>query len=636
MTLKNSSNKKKNPSGNLKQYHWLALMCFAVYFLCFTLPILMQAMELLQGDGDSGIVTYFFTSSDTLLIPTFFLAFVTAIALFKYLNNKAEVDFFHSLPVKAEAIFLHRFSFGIVTFLLPFLLNYLCSYFVAWGTVFTDLPTFSEILGEALEISLFYSSVYAFACLGTIVTGNTFMAVCSGFGFSLAPTALCFVFYGLCEEFLDFFARGGAQIATTARWTTPFYMVLERGEQEQVYGYLILQALVMTALSFVFFLKRPSENAGNPVAVKPFHFIIKGLGVLCGGSLGGVIFMLTLRANLFHYLLGAFILALILHIAFEMLFEMDIRAGLRNKKHFLLLYGILFVTATVIYFDMTGYDRRQEPLDKISSITWQGVTVESPENVAILHEMISDVVTAERNDEDKVSVGSDVTVKLNNGTSYQREYSNAFLSQEDYLSLVTSTEYLLKSHNYNLTEEELTEMERQMARDDFDQNTISVSYHYNYSGVLSYRTFRVIYDSVLAEIDQLTPEFLAENTPVLCLAYYDHNNYSATKYFPLYHIHTEALEILKPPDPVESAARVDGHRDNFHLQVGSERLRFVELEEAHQKAFLAEMIPVYDYHAQSSAQYTWHNKDLVTLTQYGTLLGYLSPENYEAMMEDLT
>lgn len=57
MISKNLSNNSHRPKGNMKQYHWISLMCFVATFLCTTLPILMEWMDKVQDGRNTHYVT---------------------------------------------------------------------------------------------------------------------------------------------------------------------------------------------------------------------------------------------------------------------------------------------------------------------------------------------------------------------------------------------------------------------------------------------------------------------------------------------------------------------------------------------------------------------------------------------------
>lgn len=557
----------------------------------------------------------------------YLLAIVTAISLFRYLNSKPEVDFFHSLPLKTEQIFLTRYGLGLVYFFLPFLLNGLISYCIAIVAGFDSIPTFSQFIMEWATLFACFISIYSFFCLGTIVTGNNFMAVFSSFGFSQAPTALILVYYLLCSEFLDHFSESMSIFYQVPQFTNPF--------ASPFLGYVtiwhyLLQGAIVFALTFLCFMKRPTENSANPVALEPFKLIIKGLGVICGGALGGSIFMMTLSENVLNFLMGALVLSVILHIAFEMLFEMDIRAGLRNKHHFLLLYALISCVTLLISMDLTGYDERNEPLDKISSITWEGVTLETQENMEILHQAIENSIHATEYKEEVSTYRSGITVSMKNGTSYHRNYNYLSFTKEQFYQLACSQEYLIKSHHYDLTEEDFVKIE-----DDIENiesrsnvNSLYINYMESSSKYLTMEELRQVYPLIIAKNHELTPEFLRENTPILSITFRD--SQWTNHYIPLYHVHQEALDFLQVPTiSLDNKLNLQlvFYDDTWHST------NFYSHDPAFRQVILDEVHMIYDSFSGQNYNNHWSNKDIMQLVEGGTLVGYLTTERYQELVD---
>lgn len=607
-------NTAKNTWIHLKQYQWLALMSFVVTFFCTSLPVFMYLIEIMQEKRSDIRLEYIFIDNPILSAVSTCLAGITAIALFKYLNNKSEVDLFHSLPVSSQYIFISRYCFGLLTFILPYTLNFTLSYGLTLAMQYEHLPEISAIITVYSENLCRFSSVFSFACLGTIVTGNSFMAICTSLGFTQAPTVLSYLFLVLCDTFYLFFPSDYNLVEVTARYTNPIRTPFIVHSDEVSLFHLLCQTLVLFLLSYVCFEKRPSENASNPVALQPFKLIIKSLGVICGGGLGGSIFLLLLSTNLFNFLIGAFVIGLILHIAFEILFEMDIRAGLRNKKQFFFCYAVIAMTASGIYFTQEQYDNKISPLSSISSITWNNIELKDKENLELIHQMMSHAIVLDVQAKDKVSLNAIVTVHLNNGNSYTRNYRSFRFDTEEYLNIMSSQEYLIQSHQYNLTEETLEEM-----------SNIYINYG-NTESRYSTEEFKEIYSSITAQIEELTPAYLAEHTPVLNISSY--NQETGYLQIPVYELHKEALNLINPHQPSF------GNTDHFTLRVGSEETTFSNLEQDLQDSLLEEMTIIYDsFSAYINYNWSWNQKNIVKLLDGSSLVGYLSVERYEELLK---
>lgn len=617
--LSNNEKKIKILKENLNQYHWLGLMSFVLISYVTTIPALISLLDAAQsGRFPSG--KYYFIHNDWLMRSTYLIALIMGISLFKYLNHKSEVDFFHSLPIKSEEMFLSRYLYGILCFLIPSVFHFILTYGIVIFGQFHYVPTISEISVAWLETFLSYVSCYTFACLGAILTGNIFMGVCSACGIMVAPSALAYVGSALCEVFYHTYAGDYIYTSKIIMYTNPFATSYLWYESTDNKIYLFLQILVVLPITYYFYTKRPSENSGIPVAVEPFPLIIKSLGVVCGSSLCGILFLISIGETIVNFLIGSFCMAIFLHIAFEILLEMDIRAAFRNKKHFYILYSIVAVTGIVVSLDLTGYDKRIEPVEKISQIQWNGKTLESSENIEIIHTLMGEAIDSGKVSRTKVNDISYVTVDLKNGSSYQRKYTNLNFSNEEYLSVILSEEYFTQSHNYNLTEENFQQLLESTEGD------VAYIYADNIKISVNKEEFQHLFQLILEDNHLLTKEYIRENAPILSIGCRDifYNSYS----IPIYNIHEKVLAELNLREPTVEI------NEYSHLYGKEGSVPFSNLNLEQQSAFLEEMEVIYNGNGgYYSDIFAVEYKEMVSLISYSEIVGYLSYEDYDALME---
>lgn len=630
MISKNSSNKQVK----LSQYYWLALMNFGISTFFLTFPIILQFINKFHGSATSS--AYLLTDNGNFYALTVLAAGITAITLFKYLNNKAEVDFYHSLPVRLQEIFWSRYVFGIMTFAIPTFINLFISYLLAYMGDFRGLPTEIEIITEFFRMLGMYTSVYAFACFGTIVTGNVFLAACTSLGIMQAPSALLYLVYVFGHLFIPFFYTDTVFIMNLVAYTNPIgYMLTGMASAESSLLQFSLQAVVLTMLAFHCYKKRPSENSGTPVAIPFMQIVIKSLGVICGGSIGGVLVMLSIDETLFNFFFGSFIVSLALHIAFEILFTMDIKEGLGKKREFFILYGMIAVTVTVISLDITGYSSRLTETDQIEKIKFENVTYQEPENLALLNRWITNTVNGVQSESNGIEKYSVVTITTKSGKEYSREYFPLNVNLDEYLAVTTSDEYVRMSHNYNLTEDDFQKMEEDFAKD-IERNSSYVALSVSTPSTtthFSVEEFREIYAAILSENHKLTPDYLAENVPVVMIDYCDYN--WNREQIPVYPVHQTALQLMKLPNYGEPNYTMY-NTNEFSLMNNEKSMDtlFSSMEQEFYELLLDEMTLIYDLEQYyGNPLNSWREKRFVSISYYGTLLGYMSYETYDALVE---
>lgn len=635
------------PSGSLKHYHWLALVSLIAVGLTTTVPIFMFMVEKFQDARYSSNTFNILRGNSLLWSVSILLAFVNGLTMFKYLNQKDEVDFYHSLPVSLKDMFWCRYFMGIVYFAIPLAINGCLSYSFSIFSLLDGTPLLGDFIRQWFVLLCNFISVYSLVCFATVITGNIFMAVATAVGFACTCVTLVYVFFVLCGEFYKTYVFSDEIIGEVLYHTNPlwFYTYLHNFFEVSFASLvlvLLAQTLFFVTCAYVFYKKRPKEQVGIPVAVRPFKLVIKSLGVVCGSALGGVIFMLIINNSIVNFLLGSVILGVVLHIVFEMLLEQDIRAGLGNKHHCCVLVGVVFVTAVVISLDLTKYDEKLSPLERISAITWDGIRVEEPENIQIIHNMIQETIENDYVlDDEQIQMVATAKVMLENGTSYSRFYYSTSLRLADHVALTTSKEYVFQSHNYKRFIEDFAVIDQieDMKSSNINRwihiyyNNFDSKDYYTAPSTLQWEEFKWVFESAYAQFNQLTPEFLCANIPVVTIEVYG-SEYGSLQ-LPLYYIHEEALAMLDLPDlGLEERAKEFYGLAVPSNTVGFDSVEFATLSEATQDAIFQNMIPIYrngnQYYEISGYDYT----NIVRLYYNNQLVGYLSLSEYEDLVEE--
>ena len=105
------------------------------------------------------------------------MAFLLAMSGFWYVYSGVKTDFYHSLPIKREKLFLERYVTGILIFIVPYFISLMLGY----GAGIMKEAGTSGILslcakGFVTNVVLFLL-LYNLAVLGVLLTGNLFTGV---------------------------------------------------------------------------------------------------------------------------------------------------------------------------------------------------------------------------------------------------------------------------------------------------------------------------------------------------------------------------------------------------------------------------------------------------------------------------
>lgn len=617
MISKILSTKKSHFLNYAKQNMWLVVMSTVVIAFVTVIPTFMMALSMMT-EGRIFSINYMFIENFTFQILAIGLAVETGYSVFKYLNSKPEVDLYHSVPVKKTEIFITRYVFGLISFAIPLIFNILVMYVMSVVFGFSDIPSLGTVFQIILDIFTRFASVYSFVTLGTIVTGNAFMSVCTSLGFMCAPVLLYWTTTAVVSNFLRYYSFNELKILEIAGYTNPIFTTFTQTK------YFVIQAVVMLILSYFCFMKRKSENSSNPVAIDIFKPIIKGLGVYGASTLGGVMFMLIIRRDISIFLLGVFLVGFIFHIAFEMLFDNDIRSGFNNLWHFGTLFIAITIFTYVVTVDLFGFSTRIEPISNIKSIEYNDMVLNDEQNIEILYEFMQNAV---KSDGDGVSsqdykvgrMGVMLKVNLNDGTSYERDYTGNLLATEDMISIETSADFYMQAYGYD---EPISVL---LYEDSGPWLRPYIDFNYDIKS-LSDEELITIYELTVSQTHLLTPDYLKENHPILRVSYYDENG--KHKYFPIFDIQSKAVDFIGIDiDYTGSIVSVSANGNGNYYGYSLDQEKSAEIIE--------NMTPIYGYYGYYPGYYTSAYKDIVFVYEQNSHseIGYIATDTFSKIVD---
>ena len=104
-------------------------------------------------------------------------AVILGISSFSYLHSKKKVDFYHSIPVRREVLFLVNFWDGVWIMAIPYLLSMVCA--AAIGASFgVSFSTLIVLTGKAWIFHMIYFLLlYSTTVVAMMMTGNLYLGI---------------------------------------------------------------------------------------------------------------------------------------------------------------------------------------------------------------------------------------------------------------------------------------------------------------------------------------------------------------------------------------------------------------------------------------------------------------------------
>ncbi|MBQ2887459.1 MAG: hypothetical protein IJE29_00880 [Firmicutes bacterium] len=392
MTLKNSLSDKQSANGGvtlgqltakiIKRHIWLPLLALIGFIL--NLPVMTAMLWNVYADNASyfnnnrveELVQVFQVGSSMIIIVGAALA---AFTLFRYLQVRQQVDFYHSLPIRREKYFAANMLAGLLVFLAPYALAHLLNLLMMAMAGILPYLVLADYVQFVLLNILAYMLMFALTTLAMMLAGSMPAALKILVGiYGLAP-AVGLLRELLSDVFYSHYLYGAdvlnnlltrASVLVRYCWISFSGYDWEYGThifwQDWLAGFVLLVLTVAAALWL--YKKRSSECAGSTLAFGWQRPVFKYPYVLLCGCLGGIMFYAIGNENLFWLYFGVVIATTFFAQLLEIFIKSDFRAIRRGWPQ----VGICIVLVSAILgyyaFDIGKFDAWQAEADRVAAV----------------------------------------------------------------------------------------------------------------------------------------------------------------------------------------------------------------------------------------------------------------------------
>ena len=357
---------------------WPLLVVFSIVFiLSMIVPSVSYVTDLLDSSYESYPITesicdkaveFLYTLGVANVLVSMAGGFLCGLTTMRYTNNKVAVNFYHSLPMRREALFT---TSTLQTFLY-FAAAFVTALLVVFCTFAGNLGEFTSFFIRPILLTMFYGIlffllVYSMTLFGASVTGTGLMRFIGGV-YVIGLPVITFIIFVVSSANMGIYES----IIDTDYYLSPMFLIplcaplrfinlLEDVDNTIIFrGILNKETLIVFAtvlifygLAFFLYCIRPSESASKPVIWRPASFIFKYVSMFIGGSLFGLIFYGILYSTgwmVFGVIIGSFILFMLTNG----ILNKSPRAIFRNVRGFIIFMAVMAVITTVFYVDVFG------------------------------------------------------------------------------------------------------------------------------------------------------------------------------------------------------------------------------------------------------------------------------------------
>ena len=409
------------------------------------------------------------------------LATLCGVAMFRYLHDRRQVDFYHALPMNRGKLFALNYVTGVLLvipiYLIVLVIALACVGAMGLGGQLSAFILVQSVLGNIAYFLLNYTV----AVLCTALTGNTIITVLLGIWMQLGIPMLMIMVQCYQTMFYETFGSGIPVMQSLILYGSPMcnYLVttdmshlvtvplFSDGSIQTAGGmgiliYPVILTILLGVLSYVLFVRRKSENTGMAISFGPFKAPLKWFMCIVSGFAFSLIFTAMFNRTDGWMWFGLIFGVVLCHMVVEIIYDFDFKSLLHHWKQMIVLAVVAVVLVVGVKNDVFGYDNYVPKLDNIAS-----VAVDSPyygtdynyfqpnepkyqlsdaQSIELVHEIAELSVANNTGSQDENDLCQSYTIyyTLKNGNREYRQYYNVPQSvvQDQMIQLVTSEPYL--------------------------------------------------------------------------------------------------------------------------------------------------------------------------------------------------
>ncbi len=385
---KNSNMSTKYFLGELKRSWPRIVLYFIIFCLTMIIPLLMQ---------DIGYVIRFYESAEEHLIRNsksllnlmqqfsqIWTLVSMGVALFagcyvtKILNNKISADFYHSLPMRRESIYLTRLSVGFISYFVTFFANVIIVLVLCEAQELAEgygMMIFKQIMVNfGLSILAFFM-IYSVTVFAGMLCGTTTMRL-------LMTLYLCFVvftyhcsFFGTLQLFFDTFnpsyyieSEGTALFVLKL---LPFVRLLSQELIEQIsvvdYFFFAFASLALLVGALALYKARKIEKAETPIVFDGFAAFFRYSVIIPATWLGGIFFY-AIECDFIWYVVGLFLGAFLSFLLLNTILRKNARKMFSGLKGLGIYAAVMLVFFLCIGFDIFGVENYVPKAENVKGV----------------------------------------------------------------------------------------------------------------------------------------------------------------------------------------------------------------------------------------------------------------------------
>ncbi len=354
----------------MKRQIWIPALITLGFFLC--LPVagtIAMGWQHSRGAAQAVLEEFYVAFLAGSKLPFYGMmtigsAVLTGVSGFSWLHSRQKTDFYHSLPMRREKIFVTQIILDVAYFAVPFLVNLLLAYAVGAASGIMSGRAVKASLASFLFQTIFYLLIYFVVVLGMLLSGKVLTGIAAAMVLLFYGPVIDGVLRGLGGTFFETYANRGFFLTKFLQSLSPVVKYIQMyslrncpSMSGKALAVSIVVIAVLAALCFCLYKNRPSEAAGRTLAFykigKALQYMIEVLVIL---GFGIIFYNVAAQMKngwmIFGILLGAFLS----HGIQEVIQEGDIRQVMAHKWVLTASLATSLLVFGIFYGDLFRYD----------------------------------------------------------------------------------------------------------------------------------------------------------------------------------------------------------------------------------------------------------------------------------------
>jgi ABC-2 type transport system permease protein len=403
---------------------------------------------------------------------------ITAVALFKYLNSQKLGDLIHSLPIKRENIYNNYIVIGIISLIIPLIINGIICIMLNLTLDLSKYYTIKDVfvwmsLSAIIEIVVFLISVFVAMTTGISIAQGilTYIVLFLPIGlFGLLVYNIQLFIYGFSP---DYYFQQKLEMLTPITRAFTFADKRYPMSLTEILVYILIFA-VLYFVSKRLYKIRKIEAYSNAVVFPVLRPIFK-YGITFGTMLVGGVYFGNVQESAKWALFGYFVGSLIGYFVAEIILRKSIYV-FNNIKGYLIYSLAIILILIGCNMDIIGYQKYVPTLEEVKSVYFSEGAYYEGENginsfyfdesnindIQILHNKI--IRDKDNNIKSNMENREDIKYmtfmyELKNGKKVVRSYTVSYKNYYKYLKpIYESDEY--KKINYEILRTDYNNMNK--------------------------------------------------------------------------------------------------------------------------------------------------------------------------------